>query len=204
MKLKFSKESLGDIVRTSSNLVVDAYSKAYDTVPLLTNYFSTAIGVVGGDFIAKQTTNNPHYTLRDLAFTASAAVVYSYLEPKMIEWSSKGLEKINSFFDYLREGSLAYDLTNSALLTLYYFPVNMAYWNFLLLKNDQPLNLENNELGIATLLVSTIPYLVVDYFAIKYLSKPSTKKWLRPFYSAVGLAWNLLFAGGNYLTKELN
>lgn len=78
-----------------------------------------------------------------------------------------------------------------------YFPVNMAYWNYLTIKNQAPITMENNISGAVTLGIATIPYLLADYIAIKKFSQPKTQKWLRPFYSGVELIWNTLFALDN-------
>ena len=93
-------------------------------------------------------------------------------------------------------------MINSTLLTAMYFPVNMAYWNYLTIKNQAPITFENNMVGAVTLGIATIPYLFADYLAIKKFSQPETKKWLRPFYSGIEIVWNTIFAGGNYLAKK--
>ncbi len=183
--------------------ILRAYESAYTNHPIVTNYISSAVGTVGGDAIAKQFTENPNVTLRDLAFTASAAVVYSYLAPKMIEWSTNATDKVSYFCDKLKESEVGRTLFNTVLLTAMYFPVNMVYWNYLTVKNEAPITLESNEIGIITLGIATIPYLLADYVAIRRFSQPETKKWLRPFYSAAEIGWNTLFAGGNYLAKKL-
>ena len=79
----------------------------------------------------------------------------------------------------------------------------MVYWNYLTIKNEAQITLEDNISGAITLGIATIPYLAADYVAIKKFSQPNTKKFLRPFYSLVELAWNTFFAGGNYLAKRL-
>jgi len=178
------------------------YERLHCRYPLITNYFSSAVGTVGGDAIAKQFTEDP-LTLRDIAFTASAAIVYSYLAPKMIEWSTKFTNKIGESWRRLKNNAASHTLFNTLLLTAMYFPVNMVYWNYLTLKNEAQITLEDNISGAITLGIATIPYLAADYVAIKKFSQPNTKKFLRPFYSAVELAWNTLFAGGNYLAKRL-
>jgi hypothetical protein len=88
------------------------------------------------------------------------------------------------------------------VLTALYFPVNMLYWNYLTVKNQALITLENNIIGAMTLGIATIPYLLADYIAIDRFSKPETQRYLRPFYSAVEILWNTLFAGGNYLAKK--
>ncbi len=179
------------------------YEKMHEQHPVITNYLSSAVGTIGGDAIAKQFTDNPEVSLRDVAFTASAAVLYSYLAPKMIEWSTKVTNKVSKSWKRLKDSNVAHTLFNSALLTAMYFPVNMAYWNYLTVKNEAPITLEDNIAGAITLGIATIPYLAADYLAIKKFSQPKTQKWLRPFYSGVELVWNTLFAGGNYLTKKI-
>ncbi len=179
------------------------YEKMYTKYPIITNYLSSAVGTVGGDIIAKQFTEDPNVSPRDLAFTASAAVIYSYLAPKMIEWSTKATDKVARGWKRLKENKVSHTLFNTVLLTAMYFPVNMAYWNYLTVKNEAPITLEDNLAGAITLGIATIPYLLADYVAIKKFSQPETKKWLRPFYSAVEIVWNTLFAGGNYISKKL-
>ncbi len=178
------------------------YEKMYENYPIITNYLSSAVGTIGGDAIAKQFTDNPNVRFRDVAFTASAAAAYSYLAPKMIEWSTKATNKISNSWKDLKNSEVAHTLFNTSLLTAMYFPVNMAYWNYLTIKNQAPITMEDNINGAITLGIATIPYLLADYVAIKKFSKPKTQKWLRPFYSGVELLWNTLFAGGNYLSKR--
>jgi len=182
--------------------VQEGYEKVHEAHQLITNYLSSAIGTVGGDAIAKQFTENPDVTVRDVAFTASAAVLYSYLAPKMIEWSTKATDKISESWEALKENKTAHTLFNTTLVTAMYFPVNMAYWNYLTIKNEAPITLEDNLAGAVTLGIATIPYLFADYIAIKKLNQPETKKFLRPFYSAVELVWNTIFASGNYIAKK--
>ena len=182
--------------------VQKGYEKLHSKYPLITNYLSSAVGTIGGDALAKQFTENPDLTARDIAFTASAAIVYSYLAPKMIEWSTKATDKISKSWKRLKDNKASHTLFNTCLLTAMYFPVNMAYWNYLTIKNQAPITLEDNLAGAVTLGIATIPYLVADYVAIKKFSQPKTQKWLRPFYSAVEIVWNTLFAGGNYLAKK--
>lgn len=93
-------------------------------------------------------------------------------------------------------------MINTTHLATIYFPVNITYWNYLTIKNQSLITWENNKVGATKLLIATIPYLVVDYVAIKKFSQPETQKWLRPFYSAVGIVWNTIFAGGNYIVKK--
>jgi len=190
-------------VKSGFGAVRRGYEKLHSAYPEITNYLSSAVGVVGGDALAKQFTDDPSVSVRDVVFTAAAAGVYSYLALKMIEWSTKVTNKIGKSLGRLKGGSMTHTLANTSLLTAMYFPVNMAYWNYLTIKNEAPITLEDNIAGAITLGVGTIPYLVADYVAIKKLSQPKTKKFLRPFYSAVGIGWNTLFAGGNYLAKRI-
>lgn len=179
------------------------YGKLHEAYPKTVNYLSSAVGIIGGDAIAKQFTDNPEVTLRDMAFTGSAAVAYSYLAPKMIEWSTKLTDKISQKTKLLKENPTAHTLFNTTLLTALYFPVNIVYWNYLTLKNQAPITFEDNISGAITLGIATIPYLFADYIAIRKFSQPKTQKFLRPFYSAVELVWNTIFAGGNYVAKRL-
>ena len=189
------------VIGRAADSVLRGYGRMYSTHPLVTNYLSSAVGTVGGDAIAKQFTDNPNVTPRDLVFTATVAIAYSYLAPKMIEWSTKATNKISESRKALKNNETAHTLFNTTLLTAMYFPVNMAYWNYLTVKNQAPITLEDNLAGAVTLGIATIPYFVADYVAIKKFSQPKTQKWLRPFYSAMEIAWNTIFAGGNYLAK---
>jgi len=198
-ELSLEKKS---VVERSVDSVLQGYERMYSAHPIVTNYLSSAVGTIGGDAIAKQFTDNPNVTPRDVAFTATAAIAYSYLAPKMIEWSTKTTNKISKSLKILKNNGTAHTLFNTALLTAMYFPVNMAYWNYLTIKNQAPITLEDNLAGAITIGIATIPYLAADYIAIKKFSQPKTQKWLRPFYSAVEIAWNTLFAGGNYLAKK--
>lgn len=191
------------VVSRAVDSVLRGYERMHSACPLITNYLSSAVGTVGGDAIAKQFTDNPDVTPRDVAFTATAAIAYSYLAPKMIEWSTKATNKISESWKTLKNNETAHTLFNTTLLTAMYFPVNMTYWNYLTVKNQAPITLEDNLAGAVTLGIATIPYLVADYVAIKKFSQPKTQKWLRPFYSIMEIAWNTLFAGGNYLAKKL-
>jgi len=197
------KNTLEDKIHESMNSVLKGYETLHSKYPLITNYISTAMGTVGGDAIAKQFTENPNVKLRDVAFTATAAIAYSYLAPKMIEWSTKATDKISNYWNRLKENKVVHTLSNAVLLTAMYFPVNMAYWNYLTIKNQAPITLTNNEAGAITLGIATIPYLLADYIAIKKFSQPETKKFLRPFYSGAEIIWNTLFAGGNYIAKRM-
>jgi hypothetical protein len=188
---------------TALNSAIRGYEKLHSTHPILTNYFSSAIGMVGGDALAKQFTENPHVKLRDIAFTATAAVAYSYLAPKMIELSTKATDMLGGYWSRLKDSRAVHTMFNTTLLTALYFPVNMAYWNYLTVKNQAPITWADNEAGAITLGIATIPYLIADYVAIKYFSQPETTKFLRPFYSAVEILWNTVFAGGNYLAKKI-
>jgi hypothetical protein len=181
----------------------DRYERLHAAHPLLTNYLSSAVGTVGGDAIAKQFTEDPNVSLRDISFTASAAVVYSYLAPKMIEWSSKITDKVSRTWKQLKENNKLHRVFNTSALTLMYFPVNMVYWNYLTIKNEAPITFEDNLAGLAALSIATIPYWAADYIALEKFSQPETKKWLRPFYSGVEVVWNTLFASGNYLAKKI-
>lgn len=196
------EDKLKTITKNGSNKVIELYDIAYLAHPKLTRYISTAIGTVGGDAIAKQFTESPNVKLRDIAFTASAAIVYSYLAPKMIEWSTKSTDKVSNSWKKLKESKLAHTLFNTSLLTAMYFPVNMAYWNYLTIKNQAPITMDDNIAGAITLGIASIPYLVADYLAIKKFSQPHTTKYVNAFYSGVEIVWNTLFAGGNYLAKR--
>ena len=192
-------KSLEDSIREISTAAVDSAIKGYEQLharyPVLTNYLSSAIGTIGGDMIAKQFTENPNVKLRDIAFTATAAIAYSYLAPKMIEWSTYVTDKISDYWSRLKESKVAHTIFNTTLLTAMYFPANMTYWNYLTIKNQASITLENNIAGAITLGIATIPYLIADYIAIKKFSQPETTKFLRPFYSSIELVWNTLFAG---------
>jgi hypothetical protein len=195
-------EDLESILQKSTDFVLDSYSKLYSKYPVVTNYLSSATGVIGGDFLAKQFTENPQVELRDIAFTSVGALAYSYLAPKMIEWSTNMTETISLYWYKLGENNSFRNWFNALQLTAMYFPVNMIYWNYLTIKNQAPLTLEDNIPGAITLGIATLPYLLADYVAITKFNKPETRKWLRPFYSGVELVWNMIFAGGNYLAKK--
>ncbi|MGV8141050.1 MAG: hypothetical protein ACP5NW_01260 [Candidatus Woesearchaeota archaeon] len=198
--------NISDIVNKTFKKSIEklgkAYDKAYASYPIITNYLSSAIGTVGGDIIAKQFTENPHIKPRDILFTASAAAAYSYLAPKMIEWSKKSVDKLGKYWHHIKNNKVTHTMTNTVLLTAMYFPVNMLYWNYLTIKNQAPIAIEDNIAGAITLGIATIPYLAADYVAIKRFSQPKTQKYLRPFYSGVEIVWNTLFAGGNYIAKK--
>lgn len=207
MYVVIMKQSLDHTVRKIFVATFDSAIRKYESMhakyPILTNYLSSAVGTLGGDVIAKQFTENPNVTLRDIAFTSTAAIAYSYLAPKMIEWSTNITDRVSGYWDGLKENGGAHIVFNTTLLTAMYFPVNMVYWNCLTLKNNAPITMENNEVGAITLGIATIPYLFADYIAIKKFSQLETTKFLRPFYSAVELLWNTLFASGNYLAKKM-
>ena len=199
------KEVVTSTCRSASiglETIRDGYERMYEKYPLITNYLSSAVGTIGGDAIAKQFTDNPNVRVRDVAFTASAAAVYSYLAPKMIEWSTKVTDKLSNSWKRLKDSKTSHTLSNTVLLTAMYFPVNMAYWNYFTIKNQSPITMEDNIQGAITLGIATLPYLLADYIAIKKFSQPETRRWLRPFYSGVELLWNTIFAGGNYLAKK--
>ena len=203
VRVREGARNVSRAARNSLDSALRGYETMHKSYPRITNYLSSAVGTIGGDAIAKQFTDNPEITLRDIAFTGTAAIAYSYLAPKMIEWSTKFTDKIGRFWKRLKEDKTAHTLFNTVVLTAMYFPVNMMYWNYLTLKNQEPLSLGNNLVGAAVLGVATLPYLAADYVAIKKFSQPETQKWLRPFYSGVELVWNTIFAGGNYIAKRM-
>ncbi len=198
-----TKNNVKNYFFTAANKAADIYNSLYERFPLITNYLSTAVGVVGGDAIANYFSQTSNYSFRDLLFTASATVGYSYLAPRMIDLSTNITNYFaNKLFSTLADNEVKHNVFNSALLTALYFPVNMLYWNFLTIKNNSIPTLESNKAGALSILVANIPYLFAEYFAIKKFSKPDTVKWLRPFYSAVELAWNTFVAGTNYLVRR--
>lgn len=188
-------------ITKSIDQLVGLYDLAHEKAPILTNYLSSAIGTIGGDVIAKQFTNNPDIKLRDIIFTATAAGAYSYLAPKMIAWSTSIIDKVKTKWKAL-ENKTTHHIANTINLTLMYIPINEAYWTFLSVKNHVDITLDHLLMGLGTILIGTIPYLVADYIAISKFTSPSTEKYLRPFYSAVELLWNTLFAGANYFAKK--
>ena len=188
--------------RLALDWLCQRYEQAHTRFPLAVNYLSTATGTIGGDVIAKHFTDNSTVSVRDVVFTGTAAIAYSYLAPKMIEWSTALTNKISTVWQKLKNGT-THILFNTTVLTALYFPVNMVYWNYLSVKNQEPLTLANNLVGATTLAIASLPYFFADYVALKRFNQPETKKYLRPFYSAVELAWNALFASGNYVAKKL-
>ena len=182
--------------------LISKYDYLFDRFPKTTNYIASAIGTVGGDIIAKQFSENPNVKLRDIIFTGTAAAFYSYIAPKMIELSTKTTNKISEYWNMLKNKT-THTVFNTLTLVSMYFPINMIYWNYLTIKNQYPITIEDNELGAITLAVASPPYFIADYFAIKKFSQKETIKYLRPFYSAVELLWNTIFAGGNYLAKKM-
>jgi hypothetical protein len=183
--------------------ILDKYNALYSAYPKITNYLSTALGTVGGDQIARQFSENPNIRLRDIAATALAAVGYSYLAPKMIDWGAQVTNALGEKIHTIKHNSTAHRITNTALVIAAYLPINLAYWNALSLKNTGMISFEDNLTGLCALLIGSIPYVIADYYAIKNLMQEHTVKYLRPFYSAVGLVWNTLFAGGNYLAQNI-
>ncbi len=200
-KIKKTSQNTAKIGLPGLQTIKKCYETIHHKAPIIVNYLSTAAGTVGGDIIAKQFTENPQVEPRDILFTAVAAIPYSYLAPKMIEWSTKIVDKLSEKWSKLEDKTI-HTIINSGVVTALYFPVNMIYWNYLTIKNQAPLTWEDNKAGIVTLAITTIPYLVADYIAIKKLTQPETKKWLRPFYSAFEILWNTMFSGGNYLAKR--
>jgi|GEM_PF-2953643 len=186
--------------------IIEGYDWAYTNYPITTKYVSTAVGTIGGDIIAKQFTENSHVSSRDIVITGVASIGYSLLAEKVMDWSNKLTDKLGEFEKYkqrVKESRLGHDIHNAVILTIMYIPVNLIYWNLLSFKNHQPISVENNLLGLATCCLTSIPYLYAEYIAITKLNNPNTRKYLRPFYSAIEIGWNILTAGGNYVAKKI-
>lgn len=186
-------ETRTTLLAKGANYALDKYNKAYDLYPELTSYSTSMIAVVGGDFVAKQVIEKGDYNLKDLAFTVSASLIYNYLAPKMITWSKKLAKKIKNDSP---------NWTATKLLLGMYYPLNFAYWNALSIKNDVQVNSENIVEGLVVTGLMILPYIPVDYFAVKKLSNKQNERYIRPFYAAIELVWNILFAGGNYIAKR--
>lgn len=170
-----------------------AYDKAYIAFPKLTSYSTSLVAVMGGDYFSKQVIEGTGYGAKDAVFTFTASLVYNYLAPKMITWSKQLTKHIKEKANLVATG---------AMLALYY-PVNFAYWNALTIKNDMPITADSMAEGLVFTAAMLLPYIPVDYFAIKKLSSPKTEKYIRPFYAAVELAWNTVFTGGSYVMKNV-
>jgi len=93
MGLEDKIKSIGNSVSSYSwrglEFAVDMYNQAYDRYPQTTKFLSTAVGTVGGDYIAKKIVEGEDITLRDIAFTTFAAMYQSYFYPKLIDCTEK-------------------------------------------------------------------------------------------------------------------
>jgi len=194
--------SIKEAVNYGVNNAIKAYTAMHSKCPLVVNYVASAIGIVGGDIVGKQFSENPNVTLRDIVFTASAAALYSYIAPRLVDLSKKAVKYVKNKYDILKTKNKNL-IFNAEVLAAMYFPVDLMYWNYLSIKNHEAITLQDNLVGVATLGLLSVPYIFADYFAIKKLSTKKTKKFLQPFYSAIDLALESVFAISRYASKAL-
>lgn len=176
---------------------VDLYNQAYDRFPQTTKFLSTAAGTVGGDYIAKKVIQGEDITLRDLAFTTSAAVYQSWLYPKLIDYTNKIAENKSVKKTYEKVG-VSKEWAKALIIGGLFFIPNMGYWGLLSVKNQAEITLKSATQAAKAIGVGSLPYLGVDYIVTNKLKK----RYCLPVWSAAEVAYNSFLAGVSYLTKN--
>jgi len=200
MKLENKLTSLGKSIPNATwksiEKAVDLYNRAYEKYPKTTNFLSTAVGTIGGDYIAKKVLEGEDINLRDLAFTSAAAVYQSWLYPKFIDYTNKiaEMESVKKVYNKL---GISKEWTKTLIIGGLFFAPNMAYWGLLSVKNQAQITMKAAKEAAKSIAMGSIPYLGVDYIVMNKMKK----KYCLPMWSAAELAYNTFLAGVAYLTK---
>jgi len=195
-KLKDIGTSISETTWKGLELGIDLYNQAYDRFPKTTKFLSTAVGTIGGDYIAKKAIQGEDITLRDVAFTTFAAAYQSYLYPKFIDYTENIAE--NKFIKkaYQKLG-ISKEWTKTFIIGGIFFIPNMAYWGLLSVKNQAEITLKSGIQAAKFIGIGSIPYLGVDYLVTNKLKK----KYCLPVWSVAEIVYNSFLAGVAYLTK---
>ncbi len=186
--------SLEKILWNSIEYTTDFYNQSYEKYPAATKFISTAVGTVGGDFIAKRISEGEDITLRDVAFTASAALYQAWLYPKFLDFTDKIVEKpaMQNTFNKLK---ISKGWAKSIVLGGMFFVPNMFYWGLLTYKNQNPITVKGANNAAKSIAIGSIPYLGIDYIVANKVSK----KYCLPIWAGAELAYNTFLAAVAYL-----
>ncbi len=173
------------------------YNLAYEKYPKTTHFLSSAVGTIGGDYIAKRVMEGEDIKLRDVAFTSAAAVYQSYFYPKLIDYTNKiaEMEPVKKFYNKL---GISKEWAKTLIIGGMFFIPNMAYWGLLSVKNQAEITVKAVKEATKSIAIGSIPYLGVDYLVTNKLKK----KYCLPVWSAAEIAYNTFLAGVAYLTKR--
>ena len=195
-KIKTIGKSISNTTWKGIEKAVDLYNQAYEKCPKTTKFLSTAVGTIGGDYIAKRVVEGENIKLRDLVFTSAAAVYQSYLYPKFIDYTEKIAEMEPVKKAYKKLG-ISKEWAKTLIIGGLFFVPNMAYWGLLSVKNQAQITMKAAKEAAKSIAIGSIPYLGVDYVVTNKLKK----KYCLPVWSAAELAYNSFLAGVAYLTK---
>ncbi len=180
----------------SLEFAVDWYNWAYDKYPGVTRFLSTAAGTIGGDYIAKKCIKGEDINLRDVVFTAFAAIYQSYFYPKLIEYTEKIADVGLIQRAYQRLG-ISKEWAKTFIMGGLFFIPNMLYWGLLSVKNKAQITAKAAVQAAQSIGIGSIPYLGVDYMVTNKLKK----RYCLPVWAAAEIAYNSFLAGVAYVTK---
>ena len=194
--IKDAKDALDDIIYQCLEKSLNLYDRMHAKFPKSTNYAMQAIGIIGGDFIAKAS-QGQRYTWRDFSFTAFVSLPQSLYYPKIIDLSNRinNNPRIKRFYGMLHIND---NWARGMTITAVFFPINMLYWNYLSVKNHAPINMSKNLEGAKNIAEASMPYLYIDY---KVGQMP--RRYALPVWSAAEFGWNGFIAFRNYLTRNI-
>jgi len=176
---------------------VDLYNQSYDIFPRTTKFLSTAVGTIGGDYIAKKVIQGEDITLRDVAFTTFAAAYQSWLYPKLIDYTNKIAENKSIKKTYEKVG-ISKEWAKTLIIGSLFFIPNVGYWGLLSVKNQAEITLKSATQAVKAIGIGSIPYLGVDYLVANKLKK----RYCLPVWSGAEVIYNSFLAGVAYLTKN--
>jgi hypothetical protein len=196
-KIKNIRSSISISTWRGLECAVDLYNQAYDRHPRTTRFLSTAIGTVGGDYIAKKIVEGKDITLRDIAFTTFAAVYQSYFYPKIIDYTEK-IAEIKPIKQAYQKLGISKEWAKTFIIGGLFFVPNMLYWGLLSVKNKAPITTKTILRAAKSITIGSVPYLGVDYLVTNKLKK----RYCLPIWSAAEVAYNTFLAGVAYVTKS--
>jgi len=200
MGLEDKIKSIGNSVSSYSwrglEFAVDMYNQAYDRYPQTTKFLSTAVGTVGGDYIAKKIVEGEDITLRDIAFTTFAAMYQSYFYPKLIDCTEK-IADVGFIKRAYQKLGISKEWAKTFIIGGLFFIPNMLYWGLLSVKNQAEITLKSAAQAAKSIGIGSVPYLGVDYLVTNKLKK----RYCLPVWSAAEVVYNSFLASVAYLTK---
>lgn len=200
MGLEDKLKDIGSAVSNSTwktlECAVDLYNRAYDRNPSVTQFLSTAAGTIGGDYIAKKLIEGGDLNLRDVSFTALAAVYQSYFYPKLIDYTEK-IAEVGLIQRAYQKLGFSKEWAKTLIIGSLFFIPNMLYWGLLSVKNKAQITANAASQAAQSIGIGSLPYLGVDYLVTNKLKK----RYCLPVWSAAEIAYNSFLAGVAYLTK---